>query len=148
MGRYVKEALRPRRLRGLLDPRARRTYGKYARAKLHALSSKEGPAETELVSPVYERPLRSLLERRVPILQVFGEDDSSYEEYRVAAAGPLADVLTGTDRVEVRTVPGKIHGFLSPPIQDAVLETLVAWAAERRTPEAPSPLVVVEEPAS
>jgi dienelactone hydrolase len=149
MGRYMKEALRARRLRGLLDPRARRTYGKYARAKLHALSSKGGPDETELVSPGYERPLRSLIERRVPIVQVFGEDDSSYEEYRAAAAGPLSDALAAAgDRVEVRTVPGKIHGFLSPPIQDAVVATMVAWAAERRTADEPSLRTVVQEPAS
>jgi hypothetical protein len=88
--------------------------------------------DTEAVSPGYERAFRTLLERRVPIVQIFGTEDSSYVEYRAAVAGPLADALRGAPNgVDVRTIPGKIHGFLSPPIQDAVVEAVAGWAAER-----------------
>jgi pimeloyl-ACP methyl ester carboxylesterase len=129
-GRYVVEALRPRRLRGMFSRRSRRRYAKYARAKLRAMHPGEQPQGTEVVGPGYEEAFRTLLGRRVPIVQIFGTDDSSYEEYREAAAGPLADALARTpDGVEVRTIPGKIHGFLTPPIQDAVIDAVVAWAA-------------------
>jgi dienelactone hydrolase len=147
--RYLVEALRPRRLRGLFNRRARQGYMKYARAKFRAMGSRGGSAQNGAVSPGYERPFRSLVERGVQILEVFGEDDSSYEEYRAAAAGPLSDALAAAgDRVEVRTVAGKLHGFLSPPLQDAVVETMVTWAAERRSVEEARPRAVVEEPAS
>ena len=133
VGRFLKEALRPRRLRGMFDPRARRRYEKYARAKLRAIASPSESTQGATVSPVYERPFRSLVERGVPILQVFGDDDSSYVDYLAAASGPLADALEAAgDRVQVLTIPGKVHGFLTPPIQDAVVQTVVAWAAKRR----------------
>ena len=137
LGRYVLEALRPRRLRGLFDRRARRSYAKYARAKLRAMGSRarpgDRPEEPQLVARGYERQIRRLLQRGVPIVQLFGTDDSSLEEYRLAAAGPLADAIDAAPGlVEVRTIPGKIHGFLNPPVQDGVVEDVVGWAREHR----------------
>jgi dienelactone hydrolase len=131
LGRYLLEALRPRRVRGLFQRRARRSYAKYARAKLRTMGSRERPEEPQIVSQGYERALRRLLDRRVPVVQLFGSDDSSYEEYRAAAAGPLADALARAPGVvDVRTMPGKIHGFLSRPIQDDVVDAILAWGAE------------------
>jgi dienelactone hydrolase len=130
-GRYVREALRPRHIRGLFQRRARHSYAKYARAKLRSVGSRDRSEEPEIVSEGYERALRRLLDRRVPVVQLFGSDDSSYEEYRAAAEGPLADALAGAaDVVQVRTIPGKIHGFLSRPIQDGVVDAIMAWGAE------------------
>ncbi len=139
LGRYAVEALRLRRLKGLLDRRSRERYARYARAKLRR--SEDRSSGSALVGPSYERPMRALLERGVPIVQIFGTDDSSLQEYREATAGPLADALRAApDGVEVRTIPGRIHGFLSPPIQDAVVEAVVAWAAERGAGDpAPAP---------
>ena len=83
------------------------------------------------MSDAYAGALRRLLDRRVPIFQLFGDDDSSYEEYQAAAAGPLADDLAKAPGVvDVRTIPGKIHGFLSQPIQDGVVDAILAWGAE------------------
>jgi pimeloyl-ACP methyl ester carboxylesterase len=131
MGRFVREALRPRRMRRLLDPQARRSYRRYAGAKLRSVGHRARPAD--LVSPVFEQPFRTLLDRRVPILQLFGEEDRSLAEYLEAASGPLADALgRAGDLVDVRTVPGEVNGFLTPPIQDAVIDAIAAWAGERR----------------
>jgi dienelactone hydrolase len=136
LGRYIREAMRPRRIRGLTQRKLRRHYAKFARAKLRALRSRES-ADPELVARAYERPFRRLLQRGVPIVQFFGVDDSSYEDYQLAAAGPLAAVLAAAPGgVEIRTIPGKIHGFLNPPVQDGVVEAILAWAQERAIPAA------------
>lgn len=133
MGRYVKEAIRPRRIRGLLDRRTRRSYLRYARTKLQTMGDGNRTAVSKLVSPLYADPYRTLLDRHVRILQVFGEDDFSYEDYRAAAAGPLADALDRAgDLVEVKTMPGEVNGFLTPQIQDAVIDVTVEWAVELR----------------
>jgi dienelactone hydrolase len=135
LGRYLIEALRPRRLRGLFNRKSRRHYAKYVRAKLRAVRSRDQAKEPDLVAPGYERPFRRLLKRGVPIVQMFGDDDSSYEEYELAAAGPLAEALGASPGlVEVRTIPGKIHGFLNPPVQDGVVEEILEWAREREAP--------------
>lgn len=132
MARYAKEAIRPHRLRGLFDRRVRRSYVRYARTKLRTIGNGDRPEVSKLVSPLYERPYRTLLDRGVRILQVFGEDDFSYEDYRAAAAGPLADALERAgDLVNVRTMPGEVNGFLTPQIQDAVIDVTVGWAIER-----------------
>jgi dienelactone hydrolase len=133
LGRYVVEALRPRRIRGLFNRKFRRHYAKFARAKLRAMRSPTNAEEPEVVARSYERPYRRLLQRGVPIVQFFGLDDSSYEEYELAAAGPLADALAAAPGlVSVRTIPGKIHGFLNPPVQDATVEAILEWARERQ----------------
>jgi pimeloyl-ACP methyl ester carboxylesterase len=135
LGRYVAEAVRPRRIRGLFNRKSRRHYAKYARAKLQAVRSRDETQEPTLVAPSYERHYRRLLKRGVPIVQMFGQDDSSNEEYGLAASGPLADALDAAPGlVQVRTIPGKIHGFLNPPVQDAVVEEILAWAREHEAP--------------
>ena len=88
----------------------------------------------------YERPFRRLLQKGVPIVQFFGLDDSSYGDYELAAAGPLAEALAAAPGlVEIRTIPGKIHGFLHPPVQDEVVDAILAWAQERAVPTAAAP---------
>jgi dienelactone hydrolase len=145
LGRYLVEALRPRRIRGLFDPKFRRHYAKFARAKFRAMRSRDRAEEPEVVSRSYERPFRRLLQRGVPIVQLFGLDDSSLEEYELAAAGPLAEALAAAPGlVEVRTIPGKIHGFLNPPVQDGVVDAIVAWARERAVP-APAVATLAQE---
>jgi pimeloyl-ACP methyl ester carboxylesterase len=133
VGRYAREALRPHRLRRLFDPATRRSYARYVRAKLDARRGGDRTAGSRVVSPNYEMPLRALLDRGVRVFQIFGEEDFSYREYRAAQTGPLAEVLRRADGlVEVKTMPGEVNGFLTPQIQDSVIETIVGWAAEGR----------------
>lgn len=142
MGRYVRESLHLRRIRGLFNARSRRSYAKYARAKLGRMGAggratgQPDPSEvlsTEEVSPHFERQLRPFLDRGGRVLFIFGADDSAYEEFRGAAAGPLADILgEAHDGVEVTVVPGKIHGFLSVRSQDAVVDEIVRWMGAER----------------
>ena len=136
--RYVREALRPAALRGWLNPRLRRTYLLHARAKLRFVFSKlpggrrrlqDRPMGTDIVSPAFERHLQAVVRRRVPVLLLYGIDDGFKDEFREAAAGPLRSLLDEAgELVEVRTIPGKLHGFTSLAMQDASFDEVVAWA--------------------
>ncbi|HEX5938642.1 MAG TPA: alpha/beta fold hydrolase [Actinomycetota bacterium] len=140
VGRYLLEALRPRTLRGLLNPRLRRTYAMHARTKLRLMTGglpggkkrlEERPIGTEIVSPHFERQLRSLVRRGTPILLLFGTEDGFLDEFQAAAAGPLADVMEEAEGlVRVETMPGKLHGFTTVAVQDVALSQIVAWASD------------------
>jgi pimeloyl-ACP methyl ester carboxylesterase len=143
LARYIGEALRPSRLKGLFHRRTRRVYATFARGKLRVMVSKVPgvgrlfslkPTATEDVAPSFEQPLRTLVERGVAVQFIYGAEDGFYtDEYRTAAAGPLADVL-GEERgaVGVSVLPGRLHGFTTVATQDAVIEEIIGWTTERR----------------
>jgi hypothetical protein len=70
---------------------------------------------------------------------IYGDEDGFYQdEYRTAAAGPLADVLDEhRGLVEVSVLSGRLHGFTTVATQDAVVEDIVGWAAAWRDRETP-----------
>jgi hypothetical protein len=98
------------------------------------------PTGTEPVAPTFERPLRAVVERGVHLRFVYGDKDGFYrDEYLTAAAGPLADVLGGErGSPEVSVLSGRLHGFTSVAVQDAVVDDILDWAAawRSRSPEA------------
>jgi hypothetical protein len=63
--------------------------------------------------------------------------------------GPLADALPDAPNVELRELPGKLHGFITLRSQDAVIDEIVAWAERRSAAEAVAaePSVGASEPA-
>jgi pimeloyl-ACP methyl ester carboxylesterase len=145
LGRYLVEAARPRTLKGLFNARLRRSYAIHARTKLRLMTGalpggkrrlEERPMGTEVVSPLFDRHIRSLGERGIPIQLLYGTEDDFLHEFHTAAAGPLADVVQQAGgAIQVRTIPGKLHGFTSVAIQDAAIEEIVSWAAAYRDPE-------------
>lgn len=155
-GRYLREALRPRRIRGLFRRKSRRHYLGYASAKLKVTAAKASgrgssplPMGGELVSPRFEASLRDVIARGMPVLELYGAEDAFYEEYRAAVEGPLADVLPHAPNVELRELPGRLHGFITLRSQDAVIEEIVAWAVRRGAtgPVASEPQVAASGPA-
>lgn len=157
-GRYLREALRPRRIRGMFRRTSRQHYLGYANAKLKVTAAKVSgrrreasplPMGGELVSPRFEAPMRQVIARGMPVLELYGAEDSFYEEYRAAVEGPLADVLPHAPNVELRELPGKLHGFITLRSQDAVIEEIVAWAVRRGAtgPLGSEPPIAANEPA-
>jgi pimeloyl-ACP methyl ester carboxylesterase len=142
LAKYAREGMRPANLRGLLHARTRRTYLKYLRSKLRLMIAKlpggrrlsSKPAPIEDVSPSFERPLRSIVDRGIHVRFIYGDEDGFYkEEYREAAAGALADVLDERrGLVEVSVLSGRLHGFTTVATQDAVVEDVLGWAAAWR----------------
>ena len=50
------------------------------------------PGATNAIGPRFEEALRALVDRKVPILFVYGEDEDYYEEFREASDGDLAEL--------------------------------------------------------
>ncbi len=141
--RYIVESLRPRTIKGYFDRRTRAVYRRHARAKLHQVGARVAralpwsthpAATTKTIGPRFEASVRDLVDRDVPILFVYGEDEDYYGEFRDASGGDLAeDLARAGSLIEVVTVPGRVHGLTTVAVQDAVVDLLLDWARARRT---------------
>jgi alpha/beta superfamily hydrolase len=131
----ARKAASPHVLVGLFDAKRRRSYRRVLAKKRQRAAFLRRHPETDLapfhwVSPLVVRQLTTLVDRRVPVLLVFGDDDNFYEDFRRGRLGPLGDVLDRAgDLVQVSLVPGKIHGLASSAAQDAVIAVLHEWLA-------------------
>lgn len=135
--RFIRTALHPRILRGWLDPNRRRLYRRYAREKwraivrlgrhrLHRASSDDPP----WISAPFVEQFRRVVDRQVRVLLLFGETDSFYSDFQRALSGSLGSIVEQAgDRIEIRVLPGQIHGFTSLSVQDAVLDETFDWLA-------------------
>lgn len=139
--RYVLEAFRPRTIRGLFDKRSRRLYANHARAKLRLVGdriarrapwSKRSSDSASGVSPGFTQALERLVERRVPMLFVYGSDEDYYREFLAASDDELAGIRARAGSlIRVVTIPGRVHGLASISVQDAVVELILDWAKRR-----------------
>jgi pimeloyl-ACP methyl ester carboxylesterase len=115
----------------LRSPARRRALGRTTRALTvvarHRLRP-GGRAEPEWLSRGFRRELASLVERRVPVLLVYGEDDNYRRDFELARAGALGEIIANAGpRLEVEVVPGKIHGLTSVATQEATLAAVERW---------------------
>lgn len=141
LARYVLEAFRPRTIRGLFDRRSRRIFRKHARAKVRHLRdriarllpwSAASPGAVSGVSPRLVETLDRLVERRVPVLFVYGSEEDYYREFLTACDNELEGTLAAAGSlIRVETVPGRVHGLASVPVQDAIVELILGWARDR-----------------
>jgi pimeloyl-ACP methyl ester carboxylesterase len=149
LARYVREALRAERLRGLFHRPTRRVYLGFLRGKFrHMAANMPGirrmrrtrPSTSDEIAPNFDRSLRRLVDRGVTVRFIYGQNDGFYrDEFLPAMSGSLADVLgdrSGT--IELVVVPGRLHGFTSVAAQDIVVEDIVNWAATRRSSGEPA----------
>jgi len=138
MASLTRRAMRRKTLRGLRDPDARRRYAEILRAKLRRmLHPRRGASGGLEVSPVLLRSLTTLIDRRIPLLIVYGEEDSAYKEFleaRVRTIGRLVE--QAGDSIEIRVIPGLLHGWVSIPAGEAAVDLIVDWVSrvDRPTP--------------
>ncbi|MGH9247615.1 MAG: alpha/beta hydrolase [Acidimicrobiales bacterium] len=133
---YMQRAARWRTIKGLLDPEKRQTYRTAARRKLgrvvRGAKRRDGRGGNgfEWTSPFVLAQLRELVDRRVPVLLVFGEDDDMYLEYRQGRSGPLGDLVRSAgDLLTVQVEPGKVHGLRTNTVQERVIAVTIEWLA-------------------
>ena len=142
---YLKRTLNLRVIRGLFDRRHRHVYRKYARAKLRRVSARlrgrndrgspDAPDGLGLASPHFLTPLASLVERGVPVLLVFGTSEGHRKEFDRAMAGRLGEIVQrGGRSIEVLLLPGRVHGFRSAVLQDAVIDVIGDWLGRLHAP--------------
>jgi dienelactone hydrolase len=131
MTSLTKRAMQRKTLRGLRDRDVRSLYAEMLRHKIRRLlHPRRAASEGIEVSPVLLRSLATLIERRVPLLFVYGESDSAYKEFLEARNGTVGRLLEKAgDRVEVRVIPGRLHGWVSIPAGEAAVDLIVDWVS-------------------
>jgi pimeloyl-ACP methyl ester carboxylesterase len=137
-GEYVRRALRFRALRGLLRAEDRRRYLRLVGAKFRAVS-RRGSADLRRSRSAFVRSLARLVDRRVPVLLIYGEEDVEYHDLTRSwdAVGP---VIEGSGSlIELQLVPGRVHAFDQIATQDALSDRISAFLARaQETALAPS----------
>ena len=133
-----KKALRRKTLRDLRDPDLRKLYGEAARFKLRNLTHRSKvAADADRLSPHLFGALERLVDRRVPLLFLYGEHDGALAEFQAVREAELRGLLDragGT--IEVSVVPGRLHGWVSIPTTEAAIDRMIDWIGriDRRTP--------------
>ena len=143
---YIAKGLRPQTVRELFDPKRRAKMARIIRTKRKALSAKvrrrvglavEHDPRLVPVSPLFLEPLEALVQKRVPVLFIYGEEDDFFAEFKRAQSGRLGKILArGAGHVEIRTLPGEVHGFARTKAQGPVIDVVSEWLAERRATDA------------
>jgi pimeloyl-ACP methyl ester carboxylesterase len=133
VGRYVARLLRLKTVKGMLNPRRRRVYRAVFMARLRALRAGERKTSrssaTNEASSLFLDPLDALVKRRIPILFIFGDrGDETTIEFDQAKNGRLGEILRRAgDLVDIRVLPGKVHGLKTIRAQEAVVEEVTHW---------------------
>jgi pimeloyl-ACP methyl ester carboxylesterase len=124
MRQYMRRVLRVRTIRGMLNRDRRTVYRTVLRAKVRGQS---GSPNTD--DAIFVEPLAELVDRRVPTLLVFGDsDDPTSIEFAQAREGRLAEILERAgDLIEIRSLPGKVHGLRTLAVQDSVTDLVSEW---------------------
>jgi dienelactone hydrolase len=132
-GQYLRRAFSRRVLRGLLDRERRRAYFRVAKARWRraAWRLRQG-GRSDWVSPNFLDPLAALVERRTPILFLFGEEDDAYHDFQRAKEGRLGRLLEKAGSLaEVAVLPGRIHAFPTVDGQEKVVDRISEWLLRR-----------------
>lgn len=86
-----------------------------------------GPKAVE-ASALFLEPLGRLIERAVPILVLYGEQEDLFAHFQEAEDGQLGRMLSSAGGVvQVRTLAGHVQGFTSLDVQDRVLRHVEEW---------------------
>lgn len=130
---YVNAALHPGALLGPDKKLTVRRYARFVRSGARIvlrrardrLRGREGGLSW--VSARFLGPLRTVAERGVPVLLLYGTDDEEYEDFRTALEGGLRDILDGFSSVEVATLEGEVHGFTRLASQGPTMDLVTGW---------------------
>lgn len=129
----LRRGLRPRVIRGLLDPRKRRQYRGYLgslRKSTVATMRARSRHDDYWVSTRFLEPLDRVVDRGVPVLFVYGTADWQLADFERARAGRLGQILDKAGpRAEVAVLEGRVHGAVDPRVDDAVIDLVADWVA-------------------
>jgi alpha/beta superfamily hydrolase len=132
--RLLRRASPARLWEVLRDPARRRALGRTTRAVLDVAQERAaqvgGPTDGSApwVSKRFVGQLEAVVRQRVPVLLVYGTDDSYGRDFATASSGALAPVLAAAENlVMVTTVAGRVHGLTSVATQDAVQDAVESW---------------------
>lgn len=131
---YLKRALSPRKLRGLVQgSKARRRRGLVVARLRRAVRPSKDRSGTNAVdraglSPQFYEPVRALVERDVPLRIVYGRKDDFFADFERAMAGPLGDLVERVPLVSVEILDGHGSNVASLEAQQAMRAVVSQWA--------------------
>ncbi|MET0146499.1 MAG: alpha/beta fold hydrolase [Ilumatobacteraceae bacterium] len=122
----------PRRALAVMrDPTRRRALGRTLRALADVgrrRVRRRGADDPVWLSRTLCRQLDDVVRRSVPVLVVYGDDDNYGRDFETARRGTLGVVVDRAGAaLQVRTVPGRIHGQTSVETQQATLDAVEDW---------------------
>jgi pimeloyl-ACP methyl ester carboxylesterase len=130
VGGLFREGLRPRNLfkARRWRPAVRLIRKVWAIRRGSSQGDRSSPPGRQ-ISPSFIAGVSSLLNRGIPILFIYGEGEDYYEEFQEASSGRLGETLRRAGSgVDVRTLPGTVHGLTRLDVQDDVLALVKEWA--------------------
>lgn len=142
LGRLARLALRRQTLRALFSPadveskiRTRHVYKRTISFKARLLLDRVIRPRRALdrdpnavVSPHFANSLAHVVDRGVPVLMLYGEDEGFYEEFMRVRNRELRSVFERARApLDVQTLDRVLHGFTTIAVQDAAIEHTVAW---------------------
>lgn len=89
--------------------------------------------EDDWVSEHFLDHLKGAIEKRVPLLLVWGEDDQNagynfYDIFLIASYWRIGELLTEAgDLLEIKLLPGAVHALLEISTQESIIETAEEW---------------------
>jgi pimeloyl-ACP methyl ester carboxylesterase len=139
--KLLRGAVRPWVVREYLTSERKRTYTKYRRALVRAIRRRiQPPRRVEIEEGVYPLsqlflpPLADLVERRIPVLLIYGTDDDEYADFQKARLGSLGQLLDRAESlIDVVTLPGRVHGIGRVALQEALVDLIGNWVSGLET---------------
>jgi len=126
---YLRTYLRKIDLGALRDPGERRRYLRIARSLISVKARKltgrgrQAPDPAPWVSRKLLRELEVLVEREVPVLFLYGDEEIA--DFEEAREGSLGDLLEA-DSTQLAVEPGRLHGG-NRETQDGMIARVVEW---------------------
>lgn len=145
MADYVRRAARWRVIGRLFDAKWRDAYRRVAQAKLRKLiapradgAARGGDHAPALVSRRFLRDMREVSRRRLPTLMVYGDAEGHYHDIQRAMDSEFGRIVREAgDAIEIRTVPGVLHGFTTMEMQQTAVTQTLEWICARHGSPAP-----------
>jgi pimeloyl-ACP methyl ester carboxylesterase len=136
----ARKALNPIVIRGLFDHNLRHSYARVLGAKWRSSKRRvipqrivhdTTPKDDALLNPVVSDSLSAVLEREVPLLFVYGEEDGYYKAFMAARAGKLGALLAAArGHVDLVMLPGQIQSFATVDAQEASITAVRTWVRD------------------
>ena len=130
---HFARRLRPGHMWAVLtDRRRRRALGRTGRGLADLAGRRVRPgrsAEPEWLSRRFLAQVAAVVDRGVPTLFLYGDEDRYGQDFTRARQGELGRLLDRAGgRVTVAFVPGRVHGLTSVETQQAMTAAVEAWA--------------------
>jgi pimeloyl-ACP methyl ester carboxylesterase len=133
--RLIRKGLRPRLLWDVIRHRNLQFFLKVLRKKRQSLAAsmrtrlrRSPPVPDVLVSPYFLEPFEAAIERHLPMLFLYGDDDIQYKEFVSASAGRLGKALAlASSFTSIEVVEGETHVIREATAADTVIERIDAW---------------------